>query len=413
MGEIPAIVFGGGINGLGVVRNLGRNGISVDCVVDGKDPAMYSKFCRRHFVVPHIQESRSTLMRFLAKIEGGYRDYAVLFSTSDLYSLHLSYLKDELERNYYVSLPSYEVVRTLAYKREFYRSLSKCSVSHPITHFPESAEHVKKMSKEMEYPVFVKPSNSQIFSNKFQKKGFIANSRGDLMEYYLLTAKHDIDVVFQEVIPGLAADNVFGVEGYFDGNHNPRASFAHCRLRGWPPVFGNTCLRQSISISEIADLHVTTQNYLHQLGYTGLMEAEWKRDPRDNTFKLLEINPRQSMQNSLPSRCGINLILVAYLDSIGEDFSCANDYREGIRWIDLLSDLRSAVATNTQILDWIASLRKVKEWSFFAADDSRPWIMSSLKLVRGILRSDIRLGGIQQVDLSLDLSRKICLQKSS
>jgi len=36
--KIPAIVFGGGIDGLGVARNLGREGIDVYSVVDCIDP---------------------------------------------------------------------------------------------------------------------------------------------------------------------------------------------------------------------------------------------------------------------------------------------------------------------------------------------------------------------------------------
>lgn len=384
--KVPAIVFGGDINGLAVVRNLGRNGVTVYCIVDRKDPVTYSRFCKKYYIIPHIEESKFTLRKLLAKIEKNLNDYAVLFPTSDLYSLHLSYLKDELEGSYFVPLASYEVVKTLVNKKEFYQSLSKYSVPHPTTFFPESPEDVKRISKEMEYPVFIKPSVSQIFSYKFDKKGFVANSEKDLMRYYLLAAKHNIDVVFQEVIPGLAAKNIFGIEGYFDKNHYPKAFFAYCRLRGWPPVFGNTCLRESISISEITTPHMATENYLHRLGYYGLMEAEWKKDSRDSSFKLLEINARQSMQNSLPARCGINLVLIAYLETIGEKVIYMNNYKKGIRWMDFLSDIQSVVKTDISIKDWMISLKDVEEWSFFAIDDLKPWIMSSLNNMNKITR---------------------------
>ena len=42
----PAVVIGGTENGLGVIRNLGRNGVDVYCVLDDKDVAFYSKYCR-------------------------------------------------------------------------------------------------------------------------------------------------------------------------------------------------------------------------------------------------------------------------------------------------------------------------------------------------------------------------------
>ena len=393
--KVPAIVFGGGINGLAVVRNLGRSGVTVYCVVDEKDEVRYSRFCKKYFIVPHIQESVSVLSNFLEEVERDLDDHAVIFPSSDSYTLHLSLLKEELENNYYIPLASYKVVETLVNKAEFCKSLSKNSVPHPATYIPESPEDVKRMGKDVKYPLFVKPSMSQEFSRKFRAKGFTASSEEELMKYYLLAASHNIDVIFQEVIPGLSAKNVYGIEGYFDKQHNLKASFAYCRLRGWPPVFGNTSLRESIPISELMSQYVVTRDYLHDIKYHGMMEAEWKKDPRDGVFKLLEINARQSMQNSLPTRCGVNLVMLAYLDAIGARTCHTNYYETGVKWIDFPNDLRSAIKTKTSARDWICSLRRVREWSAFAVDDVHPWISRSLDTLKTIARA--RLGGWKNV----------------
>ena len=382
--RVPAIVFGGGMNGLGVVRNLGRNGVTVSCVAERKDQVIYSRYCKEYYIIPKIQESKSVLRKFLVDIAKIY-DCAVLFPASDLFSLHLSELKKELEGNYYVPLPSPEVVRTLVDKKEFYRSLSKRGVPHPITYVPESTKDVRRIINDIKYPVFIKPSMSHEFA-KFDRKGFVANSADELMRYYLLASNNKIAVIFQEVIPGLAAKNIYGIECYFDKNYDPKASFAYCRLRGWPPVFGNTCLRESISISDVITPYTTTKNYLQHLKYHGLMEAEWKRDPRDGVFKLLEINARQSMQNSLPTRCGINLVLMAYLDAIDKEISYVSNYEKGIKWINFLEDILSVVETNTSMTDWVSSLKGAREWSSFATDDFSPWIMGSLKTARAMKR---------------------------
>ena len=374
------------MNGLGVIRNLGRNGVDVYCVVNKKDEAIYSRFCKKYYTIPNIQKSKSILRRFL--VNKKLNNCAVLFPTSDLYSLHLSELKEELEGNYYLPLSSHEIVRTLVDKREFYRSLSECGVPHPITYIPEDTEDVRRISNEIKYPVFIKPSMSQQFSNIFRRKGFVAKSAEELMHYYLLALNHKLEVIFQEVIPGLAAKNIYGIEGYFDKNHDPKAFFAHCRLRGWPPVFGNTCLRESISISDVIVPHTITKNYLQHLKYHGLIEAEWKMDPRNGVFKLLEINARQSMQNSLPARCGINLSLIAYLDSIGKEIEYTEDYETGIKWAFLFDDLRSTIKTskNMTIKEWVSSLHGIKEWAYFSADDPVPWIINPLFNFSSLLR---------------------------
>jgi predicted ATP-grasp superfamily ATP-dependent carboligase len=380
--KIPAIVLGGGMNGLGVIRNLGRNGVNVYCIVDKNDPVISSGFCTKSHVVSHIQESASVLRAFLMKIAKNFADCPVLFSTNDLYSLHLAYLKDELEDNYYVPLAPHKVVKTLVNKREFYQSISKYSIPHPKTYFPESQQDVKRISKEIEYPVFVKPSMSQIFSLKFRRKGFVATSKEDLTNYYSFVVNHKVDVIFQEIIPGLSGRNMFGVEAYFDKNHYAKGLFSYIRLRGWPPVFGSTCLRESVSMKELAKPYIMVENYLRGLGYSGLMEAEWKKDHKNGVFKLLEINARQSMQNSLPARCGVNLVLMAYLDAIGEKVRSVDNYVEGCRWIDFVGNLQSVMKSKTSMKELLTSLEKVKEWSFFAVDDLEPWIRSSLDTLK-------------------------------
>jgi predicted ATP-grasp superfamily ATP-dependent carboligase len=141
-------------------------------------------------------------------------------------------------------------------------------------------------------------------------------------------------------------------------------------------------LRESISISTIVAQVEATINYLKHLKYHGLMEAEWKRDPRDGSFKLLEINARQSMQNVLPSRCGINLILIAYIDAIDEKIKYIDNYEKGIKWVNFLQDLASAIETRTSLREWLSSLENTVEWSYFAVDDIVPWIISSFETAR-------------------------------
>ena len=67
--EIPAVVIGGGITGLGVIRNLGRNGINVYCAVNDKDFAIYSKYCKGYFIYPGVEDDLQVLDAFLKKFE--------------------------------------------------------------------------------------------------------------------------------------------------------------------------------------------------------------------------------------------------------------------------------------------------------------------------------------------------------
>ena len=123
------------------------------------------------------------------------------------------------------------------------------------------------------------------------------------------------------------------------------------------------------------------------------MEAEFKKDPRDDFFKLLEINARSWRQNSLPTKCGINIALIAYLDSIGKEIHYTEDYKAGTKWLYFRNDLRSCIKTSGDMTmkDWLVSLNGVRDWPFFAVDDLKPWIISNLKDVRAVTRAFLDL----------------------
>ena len=221
-----ALVLGGGATtGLGAIRSLGRAGVAVYYMDEKKSEVIYSKYCKKYFIFPKIGRNKDELKSVLLKLQNAIGD-AVLFPASDSYAIYLSDLADELN-GYYLPAPKKEVILTLINKRRFYESLIK-KMPHPITYFPENLEDVKKISKEISYPVFMKPYFSQPFSERFHKKGFVANSEKELLEYFALMKRLKVDVMIQEIILGPPTDHIF-LDGYADRDSNPKAFFARRR----------------------------------------------------------------------------------------------------------------------------------------------------------------------------------------
>jgi len=376
--NVPAIVLGGGINGLGIVRNLGKEGIDVYCVVDRIDPVAFSKYCRKHFVIPDFRERKDLIKSFLTEFSKQIKNRVVVFSTDDVCTLVLSDLQCEMKDDYYFVVPEREVAEKLVVKRKFYESLIRNKVPHPRVIIPTKVDDVKSVGKEFEYPIFIRPSISQYFSKVFRKKGFVANSERELTEYYHLASKHEIDVIFQEIVPGHDR-NIYGVSGFFDRRSKPLALFAYRRLRGWPLMFGTNSLIESVALSKLPSLKENTIRYLAGLGYYGIMEAEFKQDPRDGIFKLLEINARSWWQNSFPTKCGLNIILKAYLYAIGEKVEYSENYTTGVKWINFLNDIRSSIwSKEIMKKGWMSSLTKVRDWAFFDNSDPLPFAFNFL-----------------------------------
>ena len=169
MTMIPAIIFGGGITGLGIARNLGKNGINVNCVVEGIDGAIFSKFCKKKFLIPNFRESKDRVRYFLKEFSKRNSTRAVIFATDDASTLLLSNLQSEIKDDYYFVLPPLKIAEELILKRNFYNSLTKNEVLHPRVILPSSSNEVISAGKQINYPILIKPSISSYFSKIFHR----------------------------------------------------------------------------------------------------------------------------------------------------------------------------------------------------------------------------------------------------
>jgi predicted ATP-grasp superfamily ATP-dependent carboligase len=376
------------IHGLGIARNLGKNGVKVFCVSEEPNVIAHSKYCQKFYAIPNIETGKGVLKNFLSNLKKELNHPAVIFPCSDLFCISLSQIKEEpnsVLNGQYTVFGSRETVETLVNKRKFYQSLEENRIPHPITFFPKSYGDVKEVSEKIEYPVYIKPAVSQLFT-RFHKKGFVVNSSEELLNIWELVSKYGIEVMVQEIIQG-PATNLFGICGYFNKVGEPCAFFAYRRLREYPHMFGTNTLIESILICNVLPLKEITEKYLKRLRYHGIFEAEFKKDSRDDSFKLLEINARSWVQNSFPAKCGINIVLMAYLDAIGKKIDYSENYKTGVRWLFLVNDMISSFEMlhkkELSIPEWFSSFKNVRDFAYFSADDPLPWIMSFLYISRG------------------------------
>lgn len=79
-----------------------------------------------------------------------------------------------------------------------------------------------------------------------------------------------------------------------------------CRMRQHPIDFGNATTYAEVSDSP--EPVVYAEKLLAAAGYSGLCEVEFKRDARDGTFKLLEVNPRTWKWHAIADKAGTPFI---------------------------------------------------------------------------------------------------------
>jgi predicted ATP-grasp superfamily ATP-dependent carboligase len=300
--------------------------------------------------------------------------------TSDLAVLNLAQIINELPQCV-ASVPCYAAAETLINKKAFYQSLQEAAIPHPITLFSDD-EDIEAISHKLPFPVFIKPSLSQIFAQKFQVKGFVATNVSQLRKYLNMIAYHDIEVIVQEIIMG-PNTNHYPIIGYLDQYGRPLIVVALQKLRQ-PSFFSVASALKTIPRKRIEPLIHLTIPYLQSLGYHGLFGAEWKHDAKDGGYKLLEINARSCWFNTLQSACGVNHILMAYHEALGYPICPQLEYESEITGLSLLRDVwaikEKLLRGTLKYRDvWRSYLGK-KDWLIYAPDDPMPLLQRLRRL---------------------------------
>ena len=137
------------------------------------------------------------------------------------------------------------------------------------------------------------------------------------------TRAEEFEPMVQELIPG-GDDTLYTVGSYLDRNGRPLGVFSGRKLRQTPPGVGTCRVGEALWVQDAVDAAL---RLLAAFDYVGLSQVEFKRDPRDGKFKLMEINPRLWQWHSLAAACGVDLPRIAYADLVGETPAEADDER--------------------------------------------------------------------------------------
>jgi predicted ATP-grasp superfamily ATP-dependent carboligase len=171
------------------------------------------------------------------------------------------------------------------------------------------------------------------------KKCFLIRSLPDLDRAASLLEGSDLEVMIQEIIPG---NDCFEFSVYLDRDGEPKGICSWDRLRQYPPDFGNGTFCRNRFRPEAIDLGL---EILRAIGYRGLVAVELKRDPRDLRYKVIEINPRTTLQNRLAAACGVDIEYLAYLDLTGRPIDSVDPPDTGMIWIDDFTDFFSSLTS--------------------------------------------------------------------
>lgn len=320
----PAVVMGLSPTGLHVIRTLGRAGVSVIGVAEGKQAGALSRYCKR---VISVSSSAEKLEKLCQAFPAG-SPKPILIPTSDQDIDLLSENAEHLTR-YFRFQSSYGdgLAQKIMDKESFYRLCEDHSVAYPQLWSGTKAQ-IAELTSEIRYPCMIKPALIQLVKDQMKgQKGWIARDARDFAHQITQIPEGAGTLLVQEIVPG-PESNITLWCGYLN-DQGAQADFTARKLRQFPPGFGSASLAQSHPEPEIAQI---ATRFLTALGYRGIAAAEFKIDPNTGKPTIIEINTRPSLWFSITDPSGRPVVLSAYCDLAGLPLPPLRPQIDGVRW---------------------------------------------------------------------------------
>lgn len=378
--NIPAIVLGSGVVTLGALRALGRQGITAYAAEVRPGLERTSRWYRP---VPGAWTHDSLEQN----LRGCSLPSAVLIPASDKAALETAALSQDLSARYPSSSAEPDLVAALLDKARLSELMKRHGVRHPRTWTIEAPADLEQLQDQALDQVFLKPRDSFRFSQRFNQKSLRPVGRESMLRTLSELTAEGFAMVVQEYIPG-PASNGYLLDGFIDRDGNLCGLFARQRLRMYPTDFGNSSALRSIPREEVSEAEDTLVDLLGKLRYRGIFNAEFKRDERDGSFYLFEINPRAWWYVEFAARCGVDTVTMAYRDALDLRVEPVEGYQVGRRAIYPYYDLHACVDAWRDgaaepwpmLRSWVGADQMV-----FARDDPRPFLTEVFGLARRYL----------------------------
>ena len=378
-GAVPAVVFGAGINGLGVVRSLARKGVPtwlLDC--DPKHPTMRTRHAAT-LAVPAL--GGGAVVDALLGLRKQFVVNPVLFLTREETVAAVAGALDRLTPHYRISMPEAQLMRRLMDKVEF-QALAQ-QHGFPIPQAVSFAGPDDLATADApSYPCVLKPAvKTARYAAGFQKAYKIPD-RGAL-EGLLREIDGAAEMIAQEWIEG-GDERLYFCLQYRGRGGGPAVSFTGRKLRSWPPATGGTasCAPAPEAAAELSRL---TEDFFAAVGFFGIGSMEFKQDARSGRYLMIEPTVgRTDFQEEIATLNGVNIPYAAYCRELGRGFASEGAGATPAAWaesrIDRWSSRRQASPRR-----FPHGLRRYD--ALWRLDDPLPWSFDAAARLRARLWS--------------------------
>ena len=324
MNETVLLLDGRANATLAVARQLAQSGATVHVAETFRwNLTAYSKATTASHTYPPADERPAAFKRKIRTLVDEI-DADVVIPARDASTSRVAELTDDLPDGTKTLLDSPETVDQLRNKRKCADLAAGLGIPIPATYDPQRRD-VQWIREAAEFPVVIKPTDAS--GARGIKR---VDSPDELSEAYSLATQTGEDVLVQEFVDHSGGH--FSIGAVFDHDGAARAVHVYEELRHYPDSGGPAIRARSIEpepwVFEMLEL-------LEAIEWTGPAHMDVLFDPVEQTYKLLEVNPRLWSSLALTIGAGVDVPGTIMAAATGGDPGPPTEYDTdlGYRWL--------------------------------------------------------------------------------
>lgn len=345
-------------NTLAIVRHLGSRH-EIDVVGSKQNTlSFFSKYVSKKIILPDPKKNpldfvqgllkTLTLIHYDLLMPVGFRSYQLC-----------AQYQDEIKRHTKLILTSAENINLASDKNATYRLAKKTGVPFPETYDIRKPEDFD--TQLLNFPIVIK---YPFESGKNVVEYAADNSSAKKIFSGMLSMNEGKAVIpiVQEYVTG----DGYGFFAFYEDGIC-RRTFMHHRIREYPVTGGASVCAESFEDEALAS---AGRKLLDHLKWNGVAMVEFKKDNRDNSYKLMEINPKFWGSLELAICSGVDFPSMLCDTAGGKAFAAESQFRKvTFQWL-LNGELFHFLERPSSLLNIIRTLRYSK--TDFQWDDIRP-----------------------------------------
>lgn len=329
---LPVVLNVSGANGLGIIRGLAEYGLrslALDCQPDAIG------FASRHAMGmtcpdPHVEPDR--FISFLAALGKRMQQKGVLLIAHDTYLAEVAKQASELSPYFHFTAAAWSVLQRVMDKKVQYETAEAQGVAVPRTFFLDDSPPDEIDPNALAWPAILKAQFGKSFSRAIGRQVIIVDSIQEVRA--ACDAFKGFSLMLQEIIPG-GDDQLYSFGSCLGRSGEVLASVTGRKIRQHPAGFGTALVAENLPTCDLSD---RSTRLLRAMDFFGPSQVEFKLDPQDGRFKLMEINARFWKWHSLATACGANVAYAAYRDACGDPIELQTSVETHRFWTMSLDD---------------------------------------------------------------------------